>query len=59
MKNTGPIVEQDEREKQNARAKLSAFLKRVHTQMPDVSEEDVWRDIEKAKDLPYGSDLDI
>ncbi len=37
------------------RTKLIAFLKRAHTQMPPVSDEEVWRDIEEAKEKPHGS----
>ena len=38
-----------------ARTKLIAFLKQVYTQMPPVSDEEVWRDIEEAKEKPHGS----
>ena len=38
-----------------ARTKLIAFLKQAHTQMPAVSDEEVWRDIEEAKEKPHGS----
>jgi hypothetical protein len=42
------VEHSDAPQKQVAAAELSAFLRRVHTTMPDVPEAEVWRDIEEA-----------
>ena len=52
IKQIDTLIQADELE---ARTKLIAFLQQAHTQMPPVSDEEVWRDIEEAKEKPHGT----